>query len=750
MLCASLVLWRHRDALRRDPIVIASAAAAMTLVLATAFGIAPVLSFFAPGVRHEGTWLALALVAIGFAVASLEPQHRDVVVKGIVIGGIGPSVYAIGQAIAPSVGDATWTSLPRVGSTFGNPVLLGGYLAIVMPITAATAMAALTASGGAERPGPSPWLSAGYWIVLGVQAAALLVARARGAWIATAVAVVVVVGGRMDAAHRRRFIIALAAGGLVIVVAGGLFVRGRPLPADRTLQVRVAIYGDVARMLAARPSRLLLGYGPETLQSVVGPFRSAEVARLEGPFAVTDRAHNDGLDALAATGLCGAAAVMALHVLLWIRLGGGLPAAGAVWTTRDWTVLGLLAAAVAHFVEIQVGIAHVSSRLVWWCIVGIAIAQARDTTAPLAEPAVAPSARDAIALAGFTALAALMCAFGQRSTDTVLAAAGLPVIVAVGALAASIGINWSTAEVRVVARRLVGSAVVVGVMWAVLAYWGATDGPPAGSDIVSAADWLSYRATVWYLMFGAAAVVIGSIAGSRTDGARRSHRMLFLAIPTGILSLVVGARTVRADILAHVGDQMKDAERWGEAEQVQRRRVQVTPESDAAWSALGGAEMELGRRAVGSERADRFARSVAALAEARRRDPWNWLHSRNQASAERVWAAADPLVRAAHLRTADDFYRQAASLAPASARLWAEWGNVDAERGALPEALAKLERAAALGDDSDAEILADAILRATGTDVSVPGGLERAAAQFRREGRQTLAALYQARAATPH
>ena len=166
------------------------------------------------------------------------------------------------------------------------------------------------------------------------------------------------------------------------------------------------------------------------------------------------------------------------------------------------------------------------------------------------------------------------------------------------------------------------------------------------------------------------------------------------------------------------------------------------PESDSAWSALGGAELELARRAALADRADRFTRVVSALAEARRRNPTDWFHCRNQASAERVWAAADPAGRAAHLAAADDFYRQATSLAPASARLWTEWGNVDAERGALHDAFGKLEHAASLGDVGGATSVADAIFRATDINVNDPDGRQRAVAQLRREGCPTLSRLY--------
>jgi hypothetical protein len=53
----------------------------------------------------------------------------------------------------------------------------------------------------------------------------------------------------------------------------------------------------------------------------------------------------------------------------------------------------------------------------------------------------------------------------------------------------------------------------------------------------------------------------------------------------------------------------------------------------------------------------------------------------------------------------------ATDLAPNSGRLWAEWANLEAERGRMTDAFAKLDRAASLGAATEVVANADAITR---------------------------------------
>jgi O-antigen ligase len=341
-IAAALALWSER---RRPPLCALSIAAASVVALfalATVFGIAPVLSFFAPDARHEGTDVLLALAAVGFAVSTFDAAQIEAVILAIVIGSIGPSLYAISQTVVAVSSATSGAPVVRAGGTLGNAVLLGGYLATVIPITAAVAIA---------RRRHAVW-----WIVLALQIAALAGARARGATLAALAALVVFSAALVDLdTRRRRAIAALVTATLIVCAIGGvLLFRARygAKAVGQTLQVREIIWRDVVRTIGAHPERLALGSGPGRLQVLVAPHQSPRLALLEGGFAVPDRAHNELLDAIVDAGLLGAAAVIALHILLWGQLARLIWGQVGVRRVSDasltrWLAIGLLASAIA-------------------------------------------------------------------------------------------------------------------------------------------------------------------------------------------------------------------------------------------------------------------------------------------------------------------------------------------------------------------------------------------------------------------
>ncbi|MEW6716695.1 MAG: O-antigen ligase family protein [Chloroflexota bacterium] len=177
-----------------------------------------------------------------------------------------------------------------------------------------------------------------------------------------------------------------------------------------------------------KPLRLLVGYGPESISLIFNPFYPPELAHLEHRNASPDRSHNETWDAFITTGLLGLGVHLVLYStvffygLKWLGLivskrqrgyfgallvgGGTLGAVGMGWwqgwgfvgvgipfgmilgmiaylagravfapfSTSDEEVdggrpiilMGLLAAIVAHFVEIHFGIAIAVTRLYFW------------------------------------------------------------------------------------------------------------------------------------------------------------------------------------------------------------------------------------------------------------------------------------------------------------------------------------------------------------------------------------------------
>jgi hypothetical protein len=216
-----------------------------------------------------------------------------------------------------------------------------------------------------------------------------------------------------------------------------------------------------------------------------------------------------------------------------------------------------------------------------------------------------------------------------------------------------------------------------------------------------------------------------------------------------IVAIAQGARPARADMIARLAAGAEADQRRIEADTLSEERVRLTPESDRAWAAWGRSLLETARLGPASDQADRFGRAIGALSEAHRRNPFDWLNARNLASAHRVWAAADRSARGVHLDAADRLFQEASGLAPTNPRLWVEWGNLAAERGALHDAFGKLEHAAMLGDGVQAAEVAEVIVRATGVDTRAPTGPARVAERLQAEGCPRLAAHFSGRSAVP-
>jgi len=203
-----------------------------------------------------------------------------------------------------------------------------------------------------------------------------------------------------------------------------------------TVRSRVLIWQATTKMVSEEPLRFLVGYGPETFDLVYYRYASPELILERGPLRNPDRAHNEVWDTWASTGLLGLAALFFLYgavfyhgltwlglvskrrqrAVFWFLLGagglggvavaivlGGTPAflgiglgfgflAGLVsypvvrtlvWgsgvpvaqgETRDPVIVAILAAVVAHLVEVQFGFPVVGTRSLFWIYLALMVA----------------------------------------------------------------------------------------------------------------------------------------------------------------------------------------------------------------------------------------------------------------------------------------------------------------------------------------------------------------------------------------
>ncbi len=202
-----------------------------------------------------------------------------------------------------------------------------------------------------------------------------------------------------------------------------------------TGKVRVLIWEGTVNLVTNDPLRLLIGYGPETMHVAYNPFYPPDLAHIEARNASPDRSHNETWDSLVITGIIGFLAYLFLFTSLfyfalkwlglipsprhrnlfvglwlagglvvvlimrvwdgsWKFFGVGLPAgmmlglfAYLAWfafsasserleqaeSPYRWLLTALLAAIVAHFIEIHFGIAIAATRTYFWIYAGLLV-----------------------------------------------------------------------------------------------------------------------------------------------------------------------------------------------------------------------------------------------------------------------------------------------------------------------------------------------------------------------------------------
>ncbi len=204
---------------------------------------------------------------------------------------------------------------------------------------------------------------------------------------------------------------------------------GRVFETERgTGKVRVLIWGGALELFRDDPVRTVIGYGPESMHIAYNRFYPPELAHYEARNASPDRSHNETLDVLVQMGLLGFAAYLYLYTSLfyfalkWLGLiesapqrrlflalwfGGGLlstvgfylwagsatffgvalPAGmiAGLFSYVAWQALagwqpserpgglilaGLVAALIAHFIEIHFGIAIAATRTLFFALMG--------------------------------------------------------------------------------------------------------------------------------------------------------------------------------------------------------------------------------------------------------------------------------------------------------------------------------------------------------------------------------------------
>jgi tetratricopeptide (TPR) repeat protein len=147
-----------------------------------------------------------------------------------------------------------------------------------------------------------------------------------------------------------------------------------------TVRVRLVLWKAAAGVAARwpsvgldpdplRPFRPIVGYGLDTGSTVYMAVYPPELAHIEDPSAIWDRAHNETLDLLVMRGALGVLAVVGLGVACF-REGLRL-LRGASGVAERAAVAAPLAALVAHAVEVQFAFSVTATAMMAWLCVGL-------------------------------------------------------------------------------------------------------------------------------------------------------------------------------------------------------------------------------------------------------------------------------------------------------------------------------------------------------------------------------------------
>ena len=299
--------------------------------------VATILSPF-PLTSVRALWRMLVFAGLYLLAANFAASRRRIagLLAAVCAGALPVCAYAFVQKLGYD--PVHWSQTPewRVFSSIGNPNMLGGYNAIVIPIAASFALSSrrsLVRALGA--------------LAAAASAVCLALTETKGAWLGMAGGAAVFAGcvlvSRMAVTVEwtRRRKLSLAAGACVAVLALGLLAWPVTRHFQRTLggsaRPRLVYWQGALKMFAAQPA---LGAGLGTFQIQFPRYRAVTFRSANVTYN-TLHAHSEYLEALAEQGVLGGLALMFLIGMAATVGLRGLRSGADV--SLKWTLCGLLA-----------------------------------------------------------------------------------------------------------------------------------------------------------------------------------------------------------------------------------------------------------------------------------------------------------------------------------------------------------------------------------------------------------------------
>ncbi len=563
---------------------------------------------------------------------------------------------------------------------------------------------------------------------------------------------------------------------------------------SRTVQQRILAWEGATHLIAADPWRTLIGYGPDTMIVALNQHLPAELASLK-PGETFDRSHNEILDILATTGFVGLAAhlfflgsvfyygMKALglirnyrgrNLFILLHLAGGLT--GGMLPRlleREWRFAGLgvsagillalgiylvisafhkslktivqsptsnlqlllialLSAILAHFIEVQFGIAIVVTRIFFWIyaalVAVVALHLQGRTTLAHTMSLQASDKQHSRRRKG--AARRKRRPEGAPTGASVQAASLVSLSLLVGLALATMGFALIGNPVNSQEQRwaLLGFFITVWVFCSTIAAIEAGEGIVTLADTIQKAPLLTSLG--WFIAFLIAHVFL--MQGGGTSVFIFYYLYLFLtviiiavvlarAVPkpvrlqpelhwwvypllimgTGLLVFKLNLNPVRADIVYKQGLAYANRGLWDESIAHFERALKITPYQDFYCLFLAGAYVEKAKTASDmTQRSALLNQARSVLERGRQINPINPDPVSKLGLLYRVWGEmlTDPQERTEKLDQALAYYRQAQVLRLHDPRIFNEWGQVHFLKGEYDQAIDKYQKSLSLNN----------------------------------------------------
>jgi len=364
---------RISSALLRTPLIVPVLFFAGVYLLSTLTSVVPRVSFWGSYQRQQGLYVVLCYIAIFFlTLESLRTRRQlERLITVILLTSLPVSLYGIMQHYR--VDPLVWIrgGTYRVESTLGNPILIGAYLIIVVPLTMWQLVRSFSLMRSKRKKADfSLVLSGCYLLLLILQLTCLVFTQSRGPLI-----------GLMAGVFFSLFLLAVSKGwkGLALTTIGlviglGFFLIALNLPDTPLAPIvrkmpflarlgeipahipeRTVIWEGAVEMITADPLRAVVGHGPDSMGLTFYSYLPPEWLSIAGSGLSADRCHNETFDAWVTGGLIGLVAYLILFGSIFYY---GLKQLGLIANSRQrnfliaaWLLGGFLGVLLPWLVE---------------------------------------------------------------------------------------------------------------------------------------------------------------------------------------------------------------------------------------------------------------------------------------------------------------------------------------------------------------------------------------------------------------